>query len=80
MLVYSIIDARIVGFLEYTSKVPGRVPWHDAKRNSLFSCCGTIAVENVQTNHVQATKFFRDGQLLIEKNGKIYNVQGVEVK
>ena len=41
---------------------------------------GTTAVENVQTNHVQATKFFRDGQLLIEKNGKIYNVQGAEVK
>ena len=37
-------------------------------------------VENVQTNHVQATKFFRDGQLLIEKNGKIYNAQGVEVE
>ncbi len=37
-------------------------------------------VENVQTNHVQATKFFRDGMLLIEKNGKIYNVQGVEVR
>ena len=38
------------------------------------------AVENVQTNQVQAIKFFRDGQLLIEKNGKIYNVQGVEVR
>ncbi|MBQ7648022.1 MAG: hypothetical protein IJS92_02980 [Paludibacteraceae bacterium] len=38
------------------------------------------AVENVQTNQVQATKFFRDGQLLIEKNCKIYNVQGVEVR
>ena len=37
-------------------------------------------VENVQTNPVQATKFFRDGQLLIEKNGKTYNVQGVEVR
>ena len=37
-------------------------------------------VENVQTNHVQATKFFRDGMLLIEKNGKIYNVMGAEVK
>ena len=41
---------------------------------------GTTAVENVQTNQVQATKFFRDGMLLIEKNGKIYNVQGAEVK
>jgi len=38
------------------------------------------AVENVQTNEVQASKFFRDGQILIEKNGKIYNAQGAEVK
>ncbi len=37
-------------------------------------------VENVQTNHVQATKFFRDGMLLIEKNGKIYNVMGTVVR
>ena len=41
---------------------------------------GETAVENVQTNHVQTTKFFRDGQLLIEKNGKIYTLQGAEVK
>ena len=40
----------------------------------------TTGVENVQTNHVQATKFFRDGMLLIEKNGKIYNATGAEVK
>lgn len=45
-----------------------------------FKASATTAVENVQTNQVQATKFFRDGQLLIEKNGKIYNVQGVQVK
>ncbi len=38
------------------------------------------AVENVQTNQVQGTKFFRDGQLLIEKNGKIYNATGAEVR
>ncbi|MBO6073894.1 MAG: hypothetical protein J6P74_02015 [Paludibacteraceae bacterium] len=37
-------------------------------------------VENVQGNQVQSAKFFRDGQLLIEKNGKIYNAQGVEVR
>ncbi len=41
---------------------------------------GTTAVENVQTNQLQSTKVIRDGQLLIEKNGKIYNVQGAEVK
>ncbi len=38
------------------------------------------AVENVQTNQVQGTKILRDGMLLIEKNGKIYNVMGAEVK
>ncbi len=37
-------------------------------------------VENVQTNQVQGTKILRDGQLLIEKNGKIYNATGAEVK
>ena len=38
------------------------------------------AVENVQTNQVQATKILRDGMLLIEKNGKLFNVTGVQVK
>ncbi len=37
-------------------------------------------VENVQGDKVQSTKFFRDGQLLIKKNGKIYNALGAEVK
>ena len=41
---------------------------------------GTTAVENVQTNQVHTTKFFRNGMLFIEKNGKIYNVQGAEVR
>ena len=41
---------------------------------------GTTAVENVQTNPVQATKILRGGMLLIEKNGKIYNATGAEVK
>ena len=38
------------------------------------------AVENVQGGKVQGAKFFRDGQLLIEKNGKTYNALGAEVK
>ena len=37
-------------------------------------------VENVQPNPVQATKILRNGMLFIEKNGKIYNVMGAEVK
>ena len=38
------------------------------------------AVENVQTNQVQGTKILRDGQLLIERDGKLYNATGAEVK
>ena len=45
-----------------------------------FKATATTAVENVQTNPVQATKILRDGMLLIEKNGKIYTLQGAEVK
>ena len=41
---------------------------------------GTTGVENVQTNQVQTTKILRDGMLFIEKNGKIYNATGAEVK
>ena len=45
-----------------------------------FKAVAPTAIENVQSNKAQGTKFFRDGQLLIEKNGKIYNAQGAEVK
>ena len=38
------------------------------------------AVENVQSDKVQSTKLIRDGQLLIEYNGKTYNAQGAEVR
>ena len=38
------------------------------------------AVENVQTNQVQGTKILRDGMLLIERNGKLYNATGAEIK
>ena len=38
------------------------------------------AVENVQTNEVQATKFLRDGMLLIVRDGKTYNAQGAQVR
>ena len=38
------------------------------------------AVENVQTNEVQASKILRDGMLLIVRDGKLYNVHGAQVK
>ena len=38
------------------------------------------AVENVQRDDVQSAKFIRDGQLIIIRDGKMYNATGVEVK
>ena len=45
----------------------------------------TTAVENVQTNQVpsnqvQSTKVIRNGILFIERDGKIYNALGAEVR
>lgn len=37
-------------------------------------------IDNVQSDKVQGTKVIRDGMLLIERNGKTFNAQGVEVK
>ena len=37
-------------------------------------------IEDVRSTDVQSTKIIRDGMLLIERNGKSYNMQGVEVK
>lgn len=38
------------------------------------------AIEDVLVDNVQGTKFYRDGQFLIERNGKLYNAQGAQVK
>lgn len=37
-------------------------------------------IENVQSNKIQSTKVLRDGVLYIIRDGKMYNVMGVEVK
>ena len=41
---------------------------------------GETAVDNIQIDKAQSTKLIRNGMLLIVRDGKIYNVQGVEVK
>ena len=41
---------------------------------------GETAVDNIQIDKAQSTKLIRNGMLLIEKNGKIYNVMGAQVK
>lgn len=38
------------------------------------------AIDKVQGDKVQGTKVLRNGQLFIERDGKIYNVQGAQVK
>ena len=37
------------------------------------------AVDNIQSPNANGEKIFRDGQLLILREGKTYNVMGVEV-
>ena len=37
-------------------------------------------IEEVPSEQVQSTKVIRNGMLFIERNGKLYSVQGVEVK
>ncbi len=39
-------------------------------------CQKTTAISNVQSDKVQCTKTLRNGQLLIEKNGQIYTIDG----
>ena len=38
------------------------------------------AVDNIQIDKAQSTKLIRNGMLLIERNGKLYNATGAEVK
>ena len=47
---------------------------------SIYVPAQSEGVENVQGNKVQSTKVIRDGQLLIEKNGVLYNAQGAVIK
>ena len=37
-------------------------------------------IESVQPSEVRAQKVIKNGQLLIEKNGKVYNAQGAQIK
>ena len=38
------------------------------------------AIDNIQIDKAQGTKVLRNGMLLIERNGKLYNATGAEVK
>ena len=45
-----------------------------------FTTTAIQAIESVQHSAVSNQKFIRNGQLLIEKEGKVYNAQGAEVR
>ena len=44
-----------------------------------FTTQSTTAADNITTNNANVQKVFRDGQLLIIRDGKTYNAQGVEL-
>jgi len=68
---YNVIVKRTKDFLDYTSNISNTV---------LVNLLGTD-VENVPTpNTNNATKVISDGQLLILRDGKTYNVMGTMVK
>ena len=48
--------------------------------NYAFSISETTSIDNIAVATPQSQKRMVDGQLLLVKNGKTYNVQGIEVK
>ncbi len=68
---YNVVVKRTKDFLDYTSNISNTV---------LVNLLGTD-VENVQTPSTnEVTKVISNGQLLILRDGKTYNVMGVEIK
>ena len=70
------------------------LPWHDLgeSKSGKYICVknvviegqafepGEEGIESLQPSEVRSQKVIRDGVLLIERNGVVYNAQGVEVR
>ena len=56
--------------------------WSSSSQSFAFTTANQDeqGIEDVQPDKLQGTKLLRDGQLLIERNGKLYNAQGAEVR
>jgi len=69
-------DGNINGFRAYfeLKNVPANVQARIGRAESQ-----TTAIEN-QKSHIDNHKYIKDGQLLIERNGVIYNAQGQTIK
>ena len=79
-------ESNVVGFYHYTASMlnPHKAyiiysGSNQAPRHLRFVFDQATGVENVQGN-VQSTKVFRDGQLVIIRNGVEYNAAGQMVK
>jgi len=74
-----------VGFYQFTGTLTAHKAYvvfsgSNAPRRMRFVYDQATGVENVQGDKVQSTKVLRDGQLIIIKNGVMYNTQGQMVK
>lgn len=58
----------------------GNKTYSNGIKDDHFIYPNTQDVEEVPSDQVQGTKILRDGMLLIERNGKTFNAQGVEVR
>ncbi|MBQ7209448.1 MAG: hypothetical protein IJS05_00920, partial [Paludibacteraceae bacterium] len=47
--------------------------------NAYFYDSATVGVENVENNESTIKKYIKDGQIVIERDNKLYNVLGVEL-
>lgn len=79
-----------VGFYQFSGTIPANKAYTVLSGGASFAPKrlrfvfneenSTTGFDQVSSDQVQSTKFIRNGQLLIEKNGKTYNAQGQIVK
>lgn len=73
--------ATVSGWYWNSDAYDGDGDWMDYTLTiSIKSSSTPTAVENLQSDKVQSTKTFRNGQLLIMRDGKIYNVPGAKLR
>jgi hypothetical protein len=75
-------DAKDAYDMEYRFSLEenGQPVEHSGK---VFNICAeeiAVGIEHVASDKVQSTKVLRDGMLLIERGGRIYNALGTEVR
>ena len=54
--------------------------WKDFNVQAIVPAVGYMTIESIQPSAISPQKIIRNGQLLIERNGKVYNSLGAEVK